>query len=341
MKIATTSWMVAVTLVAAAYLTPSQSVLAQDGEFYKGKTVTIVVGYSAGGGYDLYSRALARHVGRYIPGNPAVLVQNMPGAASLTAVRYLAASAPRDGTVITMFDPGLILESLVSPEKINTRFSDYPWIGSMSREVPICYAWGATGIKTWDDMMKRKEFIIGLTAKGSNAYVNGVTLRKVFNAPSRQIAGYPGSTEQRIAVERGELDGNCASWSAVPQDWIVNSKINPLVRFSSKLPADMPASTPFVNDLATTHEQKDLLDVLNAPAELGRPFIVASQVPRDRVQILRAALEAALKDSALLAEAQKQSLPIELVSGDEAEKIVGTMYAAPPAIVRKVKDVID
>jgi tripartite-type tricarboxylate transporter receptor subunit TctC len=341
MKTATPSRLVVAALAATACLMTSQGVLAQDSDFYRGKTLSIVVGYSAGGGYDLYSRALARHIGRYIAGNPTVLVQNMPGAASLTAVRYLAASAPRDGTVMTMFDPGLILESLASPEKINTKFSDYPWIGSMSREVPICYAWGATGVKTWDDMMKRKEFIIGLTAKCSNAYVNGVTLRKVFNAPVRQIAGYPGSTEQRMAVERGELDGNCASWSAVPQDWIVNKKINPLVRFSSNLPSDMPATTPYVIDLATTQEQKDLLEVLDAPADLGRPFIVAAQVPRDRVEILRRALEATLQDAAFLADAQKQSLPIETVRGDEAERIVRTMYAATPQIIRKVKEVID
>ena len=333
--------MLAATVATALGALASEPASAQDAEFYKGKTLTIVVGYSAGGGYDLYSRVLARHMGRYIAGSPTVLVQNMPGAASLTSVRYLAASAPRDGTVMTMFDPGLILESLTSPEKINTKFSDYPWIGSMSREVPICYAWGTTGVKTWDDLMKRKEFIIGLTAKGSNAYVNGVTLRKVFNAPVRQIPGYPGSTEQRMAVERGELDGNCASWSAVPQDWIINRKIIPLVRFSTKLPSDMPAATPYVIDLAATQEQKDLLEVLDAPADLGRPFIMAPQVPRDRIEILRRALEATLQDAAFLADAQKQSLPIETVRGDEAEQIVRTMYAASPMLVRKVKEVID
>jgi tripartite-type tricarboxylate transporter receptor subunit TctC len=331
--------MIALTL--AAIVAPPLAAHAQDGGFYRGKAITIVVGYSAGGGYDLYARTLARHIGRHIPGNPTLVVQNMPGAASLTAARYLAATAPRDGTVITMFDPGLILESLAAPDKINVKFSDYRWVGSMSREVPICYAWGTTGIKTWDDMMKRKEFIIGLTAKGSATYVNGATIRKVFNAPVRQIAGYPGSTEQRLAVERGELEGNCASWSAIPQDWIVNSKINTLVRFSSKRPDDMPASTPFLNDLAATQEQRDLLDVLNAPAELGRPFIAAKEIPNDRMAILRLAFDTTLKDAAFLADAQRQSLPIELIRGIEAEAIVGAMYAAPPEIVRKVKDVIE
>jgi tripartite-type tricarboxylate transporter receptor subunit TctC len=333
----TTTRTIAIALVATAVA--GSPAAAQD--FYRGKTITIVVGYSAGGGYDLYSRTLARHMGRYIAGNPNLVIQNMPGAATLNAARYLANTAPRDGTVITMFDPGLILESLTAPEKINVRFSDYRWIGSMSREIPICYAWAATGIRTWDDMMKRKEFIIGLTARGSATYVNGATIRKVFNAPVRQIAGYPGSTEQRMAVERGELEGNCASWSAIPQDWIVNRRINALVRFSPQRPDDMPATVPFVNELATTQEQKTLLDVLNAPADLGRPFIVAKEVANERLQILRSAFDATLGDAAFLADAQRQSLPIELLRGGEAETIVGAMYAASPEIVRKVKDVIE
>src|SRR5579864_3070570 len=290
-------WLIATALALLISATPRHAAAAED-EFFKGKTVTLVVGYSAGGGYDQYARVLARHLGGRIPGNPAVLVANMPGAASLTAVRYLDASAPKDGTVVTTFDPGLITESFAAPELFKIRFSDYQWIGSMLRDVRICYAWGATGIRTWDDMMKRKEFLIGTTAKGSNAYVNGAILRKVFHAPVRQIAGYPGSNEQRLALERGELEGNCGSWSAMPQDWLMHGKINPLVRFSAKRPADMPASVPFIGDLATTAEQKDLLAVLDASAELGRPFIVAKAVPPGRVNVLRAAFRAALDDAA-------------------------------------------
>src|ERR1700730_13886213 len=195
-------WALRIALALVICPTPHH-VVAAEVEFFKGKTVTLVVGYSAGGGYDQYARALARHLGSAIAGNPSVLVQNLPGAASLTAVRYLAANAPRDGTAIAMFDPGLITESFAAPDLFRVKFSDYQWIGTMLRDIRICYAWGATGIKTWDDMMKRKEFLIGTTAKGSNAYVNGAILRKIFNAPVRQIAGYPGSNEQRLARARG------------------------------------------------------------------------------------------------------------------------------------------
>ena len=310
-------------------------------DFYKGKTISIVVGYSVGGGYDQYARAVSRHFGSHIPGNPTVLVQNMPGAASLTAVRYLDATAPKDGTVITSFDPGLITESFASPEVFKVRFSDFQWIGTMLRDVRICYAWGATGIKSWDDMMKRKEFLIGTTAKGSNAYVNGAILRKVFNAPVRQIAGYPGSNEQRLAIERGELEGNCGSWSAMPPEWVEHHRFNPLVRFSPTRPPDMPASVPFIADFATTREQKDLLSVLDASAELGRPFIVAKEMPAERVKILRTAFQATLADPAFLAEAQAQSLPLDPVPGEDATAIINEIYSAPPALARKVKDVLE
>ena len=310
-------------------------------DFYRGRTVTLVVGYSAGGGYDQYARLVARHLARHIPGNPNVIVQNMPGAASMTSVRHLDANAPKDGTVITTFDPGLVTESFASPDVFKVRFSDYQWIGTLLRDIRICYASTASGIRTWAEMMSRKEFLIGNTAKGSNAYVNGAILRKVFHAPVRQISGYPGSNEQRLALERGELEGNCGSWSAIPQDWIVNRRINPLVRFSAKRPPDMPEGVPFVIELATTQEQKDLLTILIASGELGRPFIVAKQVPAERVKALRAALEATLKDEAFLGEAKKQNLPLDPVSGEEAEKIMATIYAAPPELAKKVKDVLD
>jgi len=318
----------------------AQPALAQDG-FYRDKTVTIVVGYSAGGGYDQYARLVARHLGRHIPGQPNVIVQNMPGAASMTAVRHLDANAVKDGTVITAFDPGLVLETIAAPEVFKVRFSDYRWVGTLLRDIRICYASAVSGIKSWQEMMARKQFLIGNTARGSNAYVNGAILRKVFHAPVRQISGYPGSNEQRLALERGELEGNCGSWTAIPQDWIVNRKINALVRFSRKRPADMPASVPFVNDLASTQEQTDLLDILNGSGELGRPFIVAKQVPAERVALLRSAFEAMVKDESFLAEAQKQNLLLDPVSGAEAETIIMTMYAASPELTRKVKDVLD
>ncbi len=323
----------ALALVALSYASAQE-------EFYKGRMVTLVVGYSAGGGYDQYARLLARHYGRHIPGNPNVIVQNMPGAASMTSVRHLDANAPKDGTVITTFDPGLITQTLTTDKPI-VNFADFHWVGTLLRDIRICYAWGATGIGTIGDALKRKEFLIGVTAKGSNAYVNGAILRNVLKVPVRQISGYPGSAEQRMALERGELEGNCGSWTAMPPDWIAQKKINALLRFSQKRPDDMPADVPYVLDLAKTQEDKSVIDILNSPGELGRPFIVAKQVAAERVKTLRMALQATLKDEAFLAEARKQHLLLDPVDGEEAERIMAQIYAAPPDLIRKAKAVLD
>jgi len=328
-------------LLLATHAVAAQTAAAPDENFYRGRTLTIVVGYSAGGGYDQYARVLARHLGRHLAGNPTVLVQNMPGAATLTAVRYLDTTAPKDGTVLTTFDPGLVTESFAAPDAFRIKFSDYRWIGALLRDIRICYAWAATGIRDWHDMMTRQEFLIGTTAKGSNAYVDGAILRKVFHAPVRQIAGYPGSNEQRLALERGELEGNCGSWSAMPPDWIATRKINPLLRFAPRRPPDMAESVPFVDDLAETQEQRDVLAILDAAEELGRPLIAAKAVPPQRVAMLRAALAATLSDPAFRADAERQSLPLDPQTGEAAENIVAAIYAAPPDLAKKVKDVLE
>lgn len=321
----------------AAAIGPAPAALAAD-EF-KGKTISIVVGYSAGGGYDLYARALARHLGRNLPGAPQAIVQNMPGAASLLAVRHLDSNPAKDGTVWAMFDPGLILTSMTSDEANRIKLSDYRWLGTLLRDVRICYSWHATGVKTVADVMARKEFLLGSTARGSNAYVNSAILKNVMKAPVRLITGYPGSNEQRLALERGELEGNCASWSAMPLEWRggADSKANILVRFSPSRPKDMPESVPYVLEFAKSQEQKDLMNILLAPTELGRPFVTAKQVPEAALALLRAGFEATLKDKEFLAETEKQQMPLDPIVGGEAEQIVARIYAASPDTVAQVK----
>lgn len=320
-------------------LVACEPAFAQDA-FYKGRTVTIVVGFSAGGGYDLYARLVARHLGRHVPGNPSFIVQNMPGAATLTAVRYLDASAPKDGTVITAFDPGLVLETIAKPDLHKVTFSNYRWVGALLRDVRVCYASQRSGVKNWAELMARKEFVIGNTARGST-YINGAVLWKVLHAPVRQVSGYPGSNELRMALERGEIEGNCGSWTALPQDWILKQHVNTFVRYSPKRPVDMPASVPFANDLASTEQQKVLLDVLNGSGELGRPYIVARQVPEERAQILRTGFAAMVKDAAFLADAEKQRMLLDPVSGEEAEKVIARIYGAPADLKARVKEFFD
>jgi tripartite-type tricarboxylate transporter receptor subunit TctC len=309
--------------------------------FYAGKTITIVVGFSAGGGYDQYARLLARHLGHHIPGRPEVIVQNLPGAGSLNAVRQLEATQLKDGTVITTFNPALINDSLMSPEKVKFNFAEAAWIGSMSPDVRVCYMWHTTGVKTWAEMLARREVVLGSTARGTGAYVNGAILQNLFGVRVKNVLGFPGGAEQRIALERGELDADCGSWSSVPPEWINEKKIHPIVTFSPGEVADLPKSVPFIGSFATTQEQKDILEVLTATGDLGRPFIMSKAVPADRIAMVRAAFVATMKDPQFLAEAQRQQLPIHPTQGEKAGEIIERIYRAPPAIVAKAKIAIE
>jgi tripartite-type tricarboxylate transporter receptor subunit TctC len=242
---------------------------------------------------------------------------------------------------MTVFNPGLITQSVVEPEKVNLDFRKVAWVGVVTSDFRVCYGFGPSGVKSWDDMMKRKEFILGSTAKGSGNYINGATLRHVFNAPVRQILGFPGSAEQRIAIERGELDGDCGSFSSIPADWVRDRKVHPFVRFTEKRAPENPESAVFINTFAKTDEQKQLLNVLNAADEVGRPFIMSKLVPAERVAILRKAFNDTMKDKTFLAEMEKQQLPVIPLVGQEAEAIVSKMTNVSPQIVAKAKQIYE
>ena len=314
---------------------------AADADFYKGNTVTIIVGFAPGGGNDLYARLLARHIGKHIPGNPTVIVQNMPGAGSLTAVKHLDGNAPQDGTVITTFQSGTITESVVAPEKSGVNFRNYAWVGVANGEVRVCYGFGPNAVKSWDDLMSRKEFVLGTSAKGNAAYINGATMRQVFGAPVKQVLGYPGANDQRLAIERGELDGSCGSYTSIPDDWIRDKKAHVFVRFSETRPAEIPESATFIGNYAKTNEQKQLLTLLSATDELGRTFIMSKAVPAARIKIIQQAFDATMKDKDFLAEAGKQQLPISPLTGDQVEKMVSAMLSASPKVIADAKSIYE
>jgi tripartite-type tricarboxylate transporter receptor subunit TctC len=307
-------------------------------DFYKGRTITIVVGFSPAGGYDTYARNVARHIGDHIPGHPNVIVQNMPGAGSLTAVRYLDLTAPKDGTVMTVFNPGLVTQSIVEPDRVKLDFRKFAWVGVVTPDFRVCYGYGPKAIKSWNELIHGgKKFIIGSTAKGSGNYINGATLRIIFHAPVKQVLGFPGSAEQRLAIEQGELDGDCGSYSSIPIDWINKGLVHAFVRFIAKRPSEIPKSAAYIGSFATSDEQRQLLRVLDGGDEVGRPVIMSKQVPADRIAILRKAFDDTMKDPAFLADMAKERLPVHPLTGQEAEKIVGELISAPPKIVAQAK----
>lgn len=311
-------------------------------DFFKGKTFTILVGFSPAGGYDQYARNLARYIGEHIPGHPNVIVQNMPGAGSLNAVRYLDLKAPKDGTEMAIFNPGLVTQSIVQPDRVNIDFRKLAWVGIVTPDYRVCYGYGDKGVTSWDQMMHgSKPFIIGSTGKGSGNYINGATLRIVFHAPVKQVLGFPGSAEQRLAIEQGELDGDCGSYSSIPVDWIKKGLAHSFVRFIKDKPQEVPDSAKFIGDFASTDQERQLLRLLNGGDEVGRPFIMSKQVPADRLAIIRQAFDETMKDPAFLADMAKQELPVHPLTGQQAEKTIEELTSVPPEIVKLAKPIYD
>lgn len=337
-----TTSLIARPFVAAAFavsLTALGAGKASAADFYKGKTLTVTIGSTAGGAYDWYGRTFARYIGKYIPGNPTVVAQNMPGAGGVQATRYIYATAPKDGTAVATVNSTLVTTSVTEPKVLNMKFSDVAWIGTMTHEFRVCYAWYTKPIKNWDDMVKAKEFVLGATGTGTGSYVNGAILHNLFGIHIRQVLGYAGAAQQRLAVERGELDGSCSEWNAIPINWIKDKKINPVVRWSEETPAgfDYPGA-PYIGDKAPNPEAKAIIELLNAPGELGNPFIAPKQVPADRLKILRTAFDEMVKDPNLKAELAKSHQPLEPMTAAEAEKIVAAIYtSATPDLVAKAK----
>jgi tripartite-type tricarboxylate transporter receptor subunit TctC len=323
-----------------AYALVASSAAAQDvASFYRGKTVRIVVGFSAGGGFDQYARVLSRHIGRHIPGNPTVIVQNMPGAASLNSVKFLATAAPTDGTVINAFNPGLITQSLTVPDKIGLNFLDFGWLGSITEDFRACHTWNGTGIKSWQELLARPRVAFGNTGVGTASYIDGRILSELFGVKVHQVLGYPGSTEKRIAIERGELDGDCTGWTAIPEQWVRDGKITIHLRFSRTLLPGMPAAAAVARDLLTDPGKQQILDVLTAASLVGRPYIVPKAVPADRLAALRTAFDATMQDPEFLAECAKQQLTVSLMTGAEVETFIKELSRTPPDVVAAAKTI--
>jgi len=329
-------------LVAIAAIAAGSSALAQTVEqFYRDRSISMIVGFGPGGGYDAYTRVLARHIGRHIPGGPRIIVQNMPGGASLKSVQHLDAAAPRDGSVIAAFNSGLLTESLLNADKIQFNFSSVAWIGSINRDLRVCYAWIETGIRDFNELKKRKQFNMGAAAQGTASFMNAAVLKNMLGVAVHLVTGYQGSGELRVAIERRELDGDCGTWSSVPPDWTGNGKVNPLVRFSPMPVPGVAEHVPFVGDLVNSKADRAVLEMLLAPDALGRPYVVSRQVPTDRLAALRAAFDATMQDRQFLAETKKMELPVSNpVSGADAEAIVSAIYNIAPALVARARSIV-
>jgi len=304
--------------------------------FYAGKTIKIIVGLPPGGGADAYARLVQRHFGRHMPGSPAIVTQNMPGAGSLRSVMALNTS-PDDGTVMAHFSSGLLTEAITAPDKVKVDFRNFAWLGNVSEDVRVCYLRASSGVRNWQDMLARNEVVFGATAAGNAGNVDTMMLRNLFGVKVKQVSGYAGSAAKRLAVERGEIDGDCGGWTSVPEDWLREKKINVVIRLSPTLVSGMDKSVPWGGDLVKDANERKIYDFLVAPERLGRLFVVAGNVPAERVAVLRQAFDAMVTDPAFLVEAQKMKLLVAPMTGAEVTTHVGELYATAPELVARAK----
>jgi tripartite-type tricarboxylate transporter receptor subunit TctC len=304
--------------------------------FYAGKTIKLIVGLPPGGGADAYARLVQRHLGRHIPGAPAILIQNMPGAGSLRSVMALNAS-PDDGTAMAHFSSALLSEAITMPERVRIDFRNFAWLGNVSEDVRVCYLRSASGVRNWQDMLGRNQVVFGATAQGNAGNVDTAMLRNLFGVKLKQVSGYAGSAEKRLAVEKGEIDGDCGGWTSVPDDWLRDRKINVMVRLSPTLVAGMDQAVPFGGDLVRDASERKIYDFLTAPERLGRLFMVSGTVPAERVAALRSAFDAMVVDPAFLAEAAQLRLLVAPMGAQEVAHHVGELYATPADVLTRAK----
>jgi tripartite-type tricarboxylate transporter receptor subunit TctC len=306
-------------------------------EFFNGKTVELYIGYSVGGGYDLYARVLARHIGKFIPGHPTVVAKNMEGAGSLRLANWLYRVAPKDGTVFGTLGRGTAFDPVLGEPGAQFDGTKFSWIGSANNEVSVCVAWNTTGITSFNDLLTR-DFTVGGTAGSSDTDQFPRIINGVLGTKMRVVSGYPGGNDVVLAMERGEVQGRCGwSWSSVKAThgaWVKDRKIAVLVQLALGKHPDL-ADVPVVVDFAKNEEQRQILKLIFARQTMGRPYLAPPSVPPDRVEALRKAFMDTMNDEDFLADAEKAQLEINPVDGEHVKALVDEIYQTPPEVAKK------
>jgi len=326
----------------AAFVSAAGAAAQTPAEFYKGRTVELYIGYSVGGGYDLYARVIARHIGKYIPGNPTVVPRNMEGAGSLRLANWLYNVAPKDGSAFGTVSRSAASDPLLGQGGTHYDANRFTWIGSANNEVSVCVAWHASGTTTFDDLL-RKEMTVGSTGAADDTYQFAKVLSGLLGAKLKIVTGYPGGNDVVLAMERGEVQGRCGwSWSSVKsthRSWIDNKQINVLVQFALAKHPDLP-DVPLITNLAKDDEQLQELKLIFARQVMGRPYLAPPGVPRDRADALRKAFMDTMNDKDFLADAERSKLEITPVSGEEIERLVAEIYKTPAAVAKRAGELI-
>ncbi len=333
-------------LVALAALWAT-SAHAQDsvGQFFRGKQINIIVGSSAGGGYDTYARLLGRHLGKHIPGNPLIVPSNMPGAASNTATAHIYNVAPKDGTVIGAVQTAVVLDPLFGDKaRIRHDASKLIYLGSATIDYYVCVVRADAPVKTFQDALSR-ELIVGASQPGTSTRDFPVLLNNAVGTKYRIVTGYPGTREITLAIEKGEVQALCGfSWSSLQvqhPDWLKTGFIRVLVQEHDKGHPDLNRmGVPLSVNFAKSPQDRQIMDLVYSSEIFGRPYILPPGVPADRVAALRKAFMEALRDPELRAEGQRMGLDLDPISGEELQKIAEKMYATPPDVVERARQAV-
>lgn len=311
-------------------------------DFYKGKTLTFIVGASPGGGYDTYTRLVARHIGKHIPGNPATIVQNMPGAGMLISANYIYRKAKPDGLTIAVFNNSLIVQKGLGDPMIRIDFRKLGWVGAPSVGEPLCLVMGFTGLKTLDDVLQYKgPLLAGSTRAGSTGYDVPVIMNKTMGTNIQVVPGYGGTAPVRVAMQARELNFFCSNWESVSVtgrsmlEAEGDMKLIPVVSHSH-LKDPLVKGLPLFRDVIKGEKNLAIYNAWMSQMDFQRPLSVPPDTPKERLELLRTAFKATLEDPELLAEANKAGLVITYVSGKRVEELVDEILSFPPDIVEEL-----
>lgn len=313
---------------------------AAESDFYIGKQINWILSAGAGGGYSTYAQTFAPYLTKYLPGNPKIVVQNMPGAGGMRAMQYLSANAPKDGTVIGLVHSSVPFAPLFGLPGSTFDPRKFGWIGSLNAAGELCVAWHASGIRSWQDL-KEKPFIVGGTGGGSQMETLPDAINRLFGTKIKIVSGYSAGNEVNLAMERGEIQGRCSvsvsSINSTRPDWFSGKKVTVPIQIALRRSHHFP-DVPALLELAPDKRTHDILEVLLAYQDMDRPMLTPPGVPAERLELLRTAFHSGINDPAFLAEARRLGLEIEEVSGKRLEEVVGSAYNLPPDILQAARD---
>jgi tripartite-type tricarboxylate transporter receptor subunit TctC len=322
----------------AAGLTVGTCAAADVVDFYRGKNLRTLVGYGPGAGYDVYARLLGRHLTKHLPGQPVVVIQNMPGAASLTMTNYMYNVAPRDGTAIGLPARGLFIEPLFGNENAKFEARKFTWIGSMSRDAALCFSWHTSGIATIDDAKKR-EVLVGSSGVNGSSHQFPMLVNALLGTKFKPLLGYVDSAGVGLAMERGELEGYCSfTWGSIKSarpKWIEQKQINILLQLTLRKHREL-ADIPLAMELAKDEPSRQAFTLVFGDQEMGRPVVAPPDVPPDRVAALRQAFNATMLDQEFLADASRMAIDIDPIDGKAVEQVLARLYATPKDVIERV-----